>query len=143
MGGLLVVAPALTELYKKEYILKPAGDVDVVERLQKIQSMQQAWPVVQNTPMAAPFLSKLVTMMFPEDAATYVAALEQGDPKVKALAAALSVLQALASDPSTLAEKEQGLVPQIQQLVQQISTVLNPQAAQQQQQQNANNNVQR
>lgn len=143
MGGLLVVAPTLLELYKREYILKPAGDVDVVERLQKIQSMQQAWPVVQNTPMAAPFLSKLVTMMFPEDAATYVAALEQGDPKVKALAAALSVLQALASDPSTLAEKEQGLVPQIQQLVQQISTVLNPQAAQQQQQQNANNNVQR
>lgn len=66
----------LIALYGRNFSVKPAGDTDVIERQQKIQLMMQSWPVYQNTPMAQAFLAKLTELMFPDEAAGYLAAMQ-------------------------------------------------------------------
>lgn len=127
LAGKLKVSPELLKDYEGNYSVRPAGDVDVIERQKKIAAMQQAWPVIQNTPAATLFLSKLLELVFPEDAAQYIALFQENNVKDAALKSAGMVLQSLIQDPTALAEKERGNVPQIQQLVQQISSILNPQ----------------
>ena len=39
--------------------------------------MQQAWPIMQNTGAAEPFLTDLLEKMFPDGAAKYIAAMQQ------------------------------------------------------------------
>jgi len=75
--GVLQVDPALKQQYAANYHVKPSGDADVIERQQLIQSMMQAWPVIQNTAAAQQFLIVLIGKMFPEDAPKYIAAIQQ------------------------------------------------------------------
>lgn len=77
VSGLLECDPTVRQLYARKYIVKPSGDTDVIERQQKIAAMQQSWPVIQQTPAAMPFLMKLMTLLFPDDAAQYNAILQQ------------------------------------------------------------------
>lgn len=77
VAGLIEIDPVIRQLYSRKYIVKPSGDTDVIERQQKIAAMQQAWPVMQNTPANAVFLSKLLTLLFPDDAPQYNAVIAQ------------------------------------------------------------------
>jgi hypothetical protein len=79
LAGLIVVPPLIAAMYARSWSVKPSGDVDVIEKQQKIQMMQQAWPVIQNTPCAQPFLSDLLEAMFPDSAAKYIAAFQQAN----------------------------------------------------------------
>lgn len=79
MVGLIVVTPQLTQLYQRKYIIKPAGDTDVIERQQKINAMIQAWPVIAKTPAAQAYLIKLLSIMFPDDAPGYIATFQQAE----------------------------------------------------------------
>lgn len=76
-AGLIVVTPELKALYARNYSVRPSGDVDVIERQQLISMMQQAWPVIQATPIAQVFLIDMISKMFPNDAARYKMVLEQ------------------------------------------------------------------
>lgn len=136
MAKLIVVSDSLLVLYSRNYSVRPAGDVDVIERQRKIAAMQTAWPVMQNTPAAQLFLSKLLQLLFPEDAEQYVALFQQNDAKTAALQSCLGVLTALVRDPNALGPNEQQNVPQIKQLILQLGSILNPQPQQGQQQQN-------
>jgi len=74
LAGLIKVSPTVFPLYQREWTVKPSGDVDVIEKQQKIQMMQQAWPVYQNTPAAQAFLTDLTELMFPDNAPKYLKA---------------------------------------------------------------------
>jgi hypothetical protein len=64
-------------MYKRNWIVKPAGDVDVVEREKLIETMQQSWPVYQATGAAIPFLVDLTEKLFPDSAPKYIKAIQQ------------------------------------------------------------------
>lgn len=136
LAQLIQVPPQLLPLYAGNYLIRPSGDTDVIERQQKIQTMQTAWPVVQNTPLAQTFLIRLIALMFPDEAPLFMKALQVDDLKTNLLKAAFSVLQALVNDPTSLSQKEYGNLPQLMQLLQQMQQVLAPQ---QQQGQPSNN----
>ena len=76
-AGLIMVTPQLKEMYARNWQVKPAGDVDVIEKQQTIQKMMNAWPVVQNTPMAEIFLMDLLGLMFPDRVENYRQILQQ------------------------------------------------------------------
>jgi len=77
LAGLIKVAPPVTALYARDWAVKPSGDTDVIEKQQLIQTMQNAWPIMQNTGAAEPFLTDLLEKMFPDSAQKYVAAMQQ------------------------------------------------------------------
>jgi hypothetical protein len=80
-AGLIVVSDTLKALYVRNYSIRPAGDVDVIERQQMIQMMMQAWPVIQNTPAASAFLSDLLMKMFPDSAPKYIQIFQAAEAK--------------------------------------------------------------
>lgn len=77
LAGLIKVKPELMPLYARTWIVKPSGDVDVIEKQQLIQTMMSAWPVIQQTPAAQQFLSDLLEKMFPDNAPKYIATFQQ------------------------------------------------------------------
>lgn len=125
-GAINDVTAEVKEFYARQYTLKPAGDVDVVERQQKVQSMMGAWGVLQATPAADLFLKKYIQMQFPDDAAEYITALDRGNAQQAALMGCLNVFNALVSDPSALSPEGAQELPLIKQLIQQITAVLQP-----------------
>jgi hypothetical protein len=100
LGKLITVTPELLVLYQRNFNIKPAGDVDVIEKQKLIQTMMNAWPVIQQTPAAQPFLIDLIEMMFPTNAAKYLKAFQQ------------AAIQA----QSQQAQQQQQLVGMVQQL---------------------------
>lgn len=77
LAGIIVPNPKVLSLYSHNFTVKPSGDTDVVEKQQLIQTMMSAWSVIQNTGAADVFLVDLLEMMFPNNAAKYVAAIQQ------------------------------------------------------------------
>lgn len=77
LAGLITVTPAVRPFYDKLYYLKPAGDVDVIERQQLITTMAQAWPIMSQTAAAPLFLMDLISRTFPEQAAKYNMVIQQ------------------------------------------------------------------
>jgi hypothetical protein len=62
------------------YDVRAAGDVDVILREQKLQSMMQDWPLVASIPaLAKPFLQDMLRAKYPEDGEKYAKFLDVGD----------------------------------------------------------------
>lgn len=59
------------ESVAKTYDLRPAGDVDVIERQEKLQMRLSMWPVIANTPIATTFLMDILKEAFPNDYERY------------------------------------------------------------------------
>ena len=76
-AGLIEVTPVLKTLYARNWTVKPSGDVDVIQKQQLLQSMENAWPIMQSTPAAQAFLSDYLTMRFPDYAQKYIALFQQ------------------------------------------------------------------
>lgn len=90
----------------KSYIIKSSGDVDVVQRAENLNRKMQAWPVLANTTIAQEFLKDILRLAFPEDAARYIAAMEQAqmsaENQLKTMLAQVSnVLRVITTDPQT------------------------------------------
>lgn len=124
------VNPAVQQMYERTYQVRPAGDSDVIERQEKILRMQQTWPVVSNTAAATAFLDKMLQLLFPEDAPIYTNLIQQDQSKSTALAGCAHVLQGLIADPNQLEPEARKEIPQLKQLLQQITQVLQPQQQQ-------------
>lgn len=75
--GLIKVSPPMLSMYQKKYIVRPAGDVDVIERQQLVTAMTQALPIIQQTPAGPEFMIDLIAKMFPEKADKYITILRQ------------------------------------------------------------------
>ena len=77
LAGLIKVLPPVAALYARTWTVKPSGDTDVIEKQQLIAAMQSAWPIMQNTGAAEPFLTDMLEKMFPDSSAKYIAAMNQ------------------------------------------------------------------
>ncbi len=112
----------------KPYIIKSSGDVDVVQRQQKLNRLMQGWEVFGKTPLAMEYLKDIIRYSFPEDAVRYISVLEQGvDNQLKGLLQQVSqVLQAVIIDPQTkqLIPAAQPMAGQLQQLAQQVQQAI-------------------
>lgn len=80
-GLLEEISQDVMKLMNMEYELFPAGDTEVIKREENKQALLQSWGVVSTTPAAMLVLEDLLTMLFPDRAPIYIAALRQGDPK--------------------------------------------------------------
>jgi hypothetical protein len=74
LAGLIKVNPLVRPLYDRTFAVKPSGDTDVIEKQQLIQSMQNAWPVIKDTPVGPVFFLDMIEKMFPDSAAKYAKA---------------------------------------------------------------------
>lgn len=122
-GRIIIKDPTLLNLFGKDiavdeemrvikcsgpayYIIKSSGDVDVVQRNEKLQRLMQGWEVFGKTPLAMEYLKDIIRYAFPEDAARYISVLEQAEiNQVNQLKALLqqtaAVLQASVVDPAS------------------------------------------
>lgn len=99
-AGLIAVDQPMKALYMRDWIVKPSGDTDVIERQQKIAMMQQAWVVVSKTPAAPVFLAKMLSLLFPDDAPQYLVAMQQAQQQQQ-------------SQQATMMKQAMGIVMQV------------------------------
>lgn len=96
------------ELFSAEYIITSAGDIDYVERMEVIQSLQQDWPILSGTPLAPLILEDYIRYRYPMFADRYIAAIKSGNKDT-------SLIQGLSQLVQELALDDQGqLVPDAQ-----------------------------
>lgn len=104
-----------------DYTLRPAGDVDVIEKQEKLSKMMQFWGVVQTVPgLNQVFLSDIIKTAFPEDGDRYIMAMMQGSPKngvIQSLGALVKSLVAVTPEAAEFA-------PQLAQIEQQAQAAL-------------------
>ena len=81
-----------------DYVIRPAGDVDVIKRLETLAKMKQLWPIVSNTPAAPTFLADILRMELPETADKYIAEMQKGNQKNQMIDGLLSVIQEMVAD---------------------------------------------
>jgi hypothetical protein len=104
------------ELLNRPYEIRAAGDIDVVKRLELVAQYKEFWPVIQNTHIAVPFLSRLLKLALSEDGEYFATLLQQTDPRI-----ILSQLVAILE--STLQPQDlMGLTPEQQQTFMQVMT---------------------
>lgn len=127
LAGLIKVNETVLDLITKyTWTLKPAGDVDVVERNDKLNKMQQAWPVYQNTPAHNTFLKLLTKLLFPDEAPEIIKEIEAGEMQLKFIAASMEVIKGLIIDPATNSIRQEyaSNSPQLIQLLQQGQQIM-------------------
>lgn len=111
----------------RRYQIRPAGDVDVIERQEKLQQRMQFWPVVQAIPgLAGEFLTDIIKTAFPDDAERYILAMQQGSIKNNVIQGLSTMLQAAVTKPdgSGLEDHFKGMEPQLQQMQMQVQQAL-------------------
>lgn len=132
--GMTVMQNDLLTLEKKFEVL-PAGDVDVVQRQERIQKRLMLMPLVQGIPeLAIEFLKDLLREILPEDSMRYITVLENSmmvnkEAMIMALAAMLE--QAVTDENGQLRPEFAPFAQQLQQVKQMVMQI-------QQQQQNPN-----
>ncbi len=67
------------ELLSLDYDVRAAGDVDVIERAEKIERRKSLWPIISATPLAGEFLQDLVKEMLPDDSERYINVLKTAE----------------------------------------------------------------
>ena len=120
LAGLIKVNPPVLPQYNRRFSVKPAGDTDVIEKQQMIQSMMQTWEVMKGTAAGPIFLTDMLEKMYPDNAAKYVQALQaaaqqQQSQQAQQMQAMMQQVKLMAGGIVKLAENpamfsEQGLV---------------------------------
>jgi hypothetical protein len=67
------------DMIVRQYDIRAAGDVDVIQKQELVQQMSQDWQVVQTTSLASQFLSDLMRLKYPQDGAIYADILKNGN----------------------------------------------------------------
>ena len=126
IAGVLRPTASLDLYLNHTFSIKPAGDVDVIERAEKSQKMMQAWPVVSQTGLAPKFLQNMMRLMFPDEGEEYAEMLQTDDRKNTLLQQLLQVVNSLVVDQQTgqLSEEAQPFAQQLQLLQSQVQDVL-------------------
>ena len=138
IAGVLRPAASLDLFLNHEFNIKPAGDVDVIERQEKSQKMMQAWQVVAQTPLAPIFLQNMMRLMFPDEGESYAKLLQVGGEKDQLLQQLMQIINSLVVDQQTgqLTEEAKPFEQQLKMLQAQVADILgqSQQNAKQQQQ---------
>ncbi len=64
------------ETIAEVYDIRAAGDVDVIQKSEKVMQMKQDWPVISQTPLAQPFLAELLRLQYPDTGEKWAQMLE-------------------------------------------------------------------
>ena len=111
------------DVISEVYEIRPAGDVDVIERQNKLFQMKQDWAVVQNTALKDRFLEDLIKLSYPDRADEYTRILREGNPGKK-LVQALSELVKGFTSPEELAGLSDEEKLNLQQIKEQVDAYL-------------------
>ena len=82
----------------RKYIVKAGGDVDVVERGEKLAQMLNMWPIIAGTPIAPVYLINILKIAFPDDAAMYEKMLQIDNVKGQLLNSLYQILTVVQDD---------------------------------------------
>lgn len=118
------------EAINQVYDIKPAGDVDVVRRAEKLQQRLAGLPIVQQIggPLYIQYLKDLMRELLPEDATKYERLLDAGEAnKDQQIAAMGNMLRAATTDESGAVK------PEFKQHEAQLQQILPPEQQAQQQ----------
>jgi hypothetical protein len=126
IAGVIRPSASLDMYLNHEFNIKPAGDVDVIERQEKSQKMMQAWGVVSQTALAPVFLQNMMRLMFPDEGESYAEMLQTGNEKDQLLQQLMQIINSLIIDPQTgqLNEEAQDFAPQIKMLQAKVTDIL-------------------
>ena len=126
IAGVLRPAASLDMYLNHEFNIKPAGDVDVIERQEKSQKMMQAWGVVSQTALAPVFLQNMMRLMFPDEGESYAEMLQVGNEKDQLIQQLMQIVNSLIVDPQTgqLNAEAQEFAPQVQMLQSKVANIL-------------------
>lgn len=109
----------------QNYDVRAAGDVDVVQRAEKLQRMQSMWQIVSQTPAAPVFLINMLKTMFPEDAKQYEQIMSQASADKQLIGNLGNVIQTLVTDDAGGLKPEfAGQAQMLQQLAQQVGVAV-------------------
>lgn len=114
------------DIIGRKFDVRPAGDVDYVQRTEMIEDMMQFWAVVQNTPIAPDFLAYLLKIKFGELGDQWAQKLLAGDMKTQLLAQCLQILQGLLMNPAEALQMTPEDQQNLQMLIMEITTALTP-----------------
>lgn len=65
------------------YDVRAAGDVDVIQRQEKISQMKQDWPVVSQTALRDEFLAELIKLQYPDTGERWAQILQQNGQMIR------------------------------------------------------------
>lgn len=121
-----------TATISQSYDVRAAGDVDVIQNDDTVAKMQSFWPIVQQTPIAMPFLAELIRRSFPDIGEKWAGTLEQAPNLQTMLQHMTSVLAALLKDNPAIEQaippdQRAPLAQMIQQAMQMVQPVTQPQ----------------
>ena len=108
-----------------KFIIKSSGDVDVIQRQEKLLRRMQSWPIISQTPLAMTFLKDIIAEAFPEDAQRYEQVLQEdqlGKQLVMGLSGMLS--SAVTNDDGSLKPEYSKYQQQFQQIQQMAAKYL-------------------
>ena len=101
----------------RAYDLRASGDVEVIQKMQKVDKMMQVWPIIANTPLASTYLTDLLLLLFPESGQRYKNILTTGDPSKILITSLVNTVKGFVMDhPESVAQ----LAPQEQQAFKQL-----------------------
>lgn len=132
------------------YDIRAAGDVDVIQKQEKVMQMKQDWPVISKTPLAGIFLAEMLRLQYPDTGEKWAGMLESqtGIVAMQGMINSLSQIlmssfkdnpQLLASLPPEQQQQIRMILAQAQQLAGQAAS--NPEQAQQPTQEGAQTNA--
>lgn len=126
IAGILKPSAPLSLFLNHQFNIKPAGDVDVIERQEKAQKMMQSWGVISTTALAPVFLQNMMRLMFPDEGEQYAEMLQVGNEKDQLLQQLMSIINSLVVDPQTgqLNESAQGFEQQLALLRAKVGDIL-------------------
>lgn len=122
-GTMLEVIENDKLVVKQPYIVKAAGDIDVVQRAQRIEKFANFWPIVAQTPIAALFLADFLKIALPEDGTKYAEALGAQIGAAEKLSALAQLLSSPEAQPIL-----NSLPPQVQEILAEILATYAPQS---------------
>lgn len=100
------------------YELRAAGDIDVVQRQEKLKEMQSFWAIVANTPLSFQFLKDMLKLAFPDSGEQYAAVLDQANADVQLIQALLTIIKGSLS-PEEIAALDPASKQQMNMILQQ------------------------
>lgn len=114
------------------YDIRAAGDVDVIQKQEKVMQMKQDWPIISQTPLALPFLAEMMRLQYPDTGEKWAQALLQQTPQIDAMRNMLKalgdIIMGVMQDNPEIANN---LPPEqavgLQQIMQQVASITQPQ----------------
>lgn len=114
-------------LLEQTYLLKSGGEVEILERAEKLEQLQQFFPVIANSPLRNFFLARMVEIAFPTEAERMKKIIETAMPEQALTNSAVALLSGIVQKyGNSMAPEELQAITQIIQSAQQSRQVSKP-----------------